>query len=1220
MAREVFNYQSASDYYRDAGEEAQLKAMKDCGLIDDDTDPEDIIYYSRTPKFDPYERNQHSDYGFTYDDPDDGRITFPNGETFDILDVAGDDSFWDQYEQIIQERNIERISENIENTERSIDMDDNMKKLMQASANMFNQKSAELSASSPNIGPAVDRSSVSGRRTIIANIEAEIKAKNPALAYNTIDKAKANGKPRPAGVDIVRVQAENIFNEGFNSLAEYEMAKGGPGSVISIADNGRAIPVGQNSAIVPGVGGTGTAIIPNAQVVDGNITAARKPVDLSSDIQPTQSTITPGLKPLTPGINAGLGTGVPANIKERLAPSLDINTYKQNIKNQQVNTNSTPAWVTESNNNAAANISAEAANIQNTPPVMQPQIPIQQMPTQEQPAVQQPGKVEITEENIPFIDPNIREQWDRESIKDVDSQIDLLKKNGYITEVQNKKVFKGIDVNKLVEARKELDTPRLATARMSYRKLERDLAICVLDSGIPEDKIDILMELFNAIGVGESFALAVEQVAYERSNSNIPMRGRLEAKYNPLDIYGQVTKHSERTEPVLTQEANRIMDVYKNDAFAFASIKKSQVLDVLEFINKNGLFVNFTVDEARSAYSELASSCLYDRFDKRSYENWKTIIYYVVGILGCQDTLLREYYISTFGDTPENDTKLGGNNMNNNTLRPSFGMGTIASIPGMINQPTQVTAQPNGTTVQNTPVAPGQAGTIQQPVQNVATQVQPGAGMVQAPTNPMMGSTVAQPTQVQPQPVVMPTQTVVTPQVNTTPVAPAPVQPTGPINMPAMAIAQTQAQPYGGAQPTVPAQTPTMVGQQPTMVNQNAGAIQMQPNVAQPTQVQPQPMVIAPTQPVVQSQYTQPVVAQPTAQYVQPAPSNQNQMMNQNINGGMNMNMMNGYNQYNQFGYNQYGMPINQQVMPMAPTQPTAMNPMMGNAYTQQNQIVKPMAPTVPTMPGQMPMTQQNPMMNGYNQFNQFGYNLYGMPQTTPMPTVPAVMNPTPMATTPVVPAMNPTVPAQMPVMPNQFNARTPMANTTPMATQQMMYQNPMARTNPMMGTAMSNPMGMPTNPMMNGMNMMGQQYTNPMNPMMTQQYGMAQQNPMMNGYNQYNQFGYNQYGMPINQQVMPMAPTQPTAMNPMMSKPAVPGQMVNNFGYNQYGMPINQQNPMMGAAYTQPQMYNGGMNMMNSMYQPNPNNMMGQNTFGYNQYGMPGYGYNGYGMNGMGF
>ena len=247
----------------------------------------------------------------------------------------------------------------------------------------------------------------------------------------------------------------------------------------------------------------------------------------------------------------------------------------------------------------------------------------------------------------------------------------------------------------------------------------------------------------------------------------------------------------------------------------------------------------------------------------------------------------------------------------------------------------------------------------------------------------------------------------------------------------------------------------------------------------------------------------------------------------------MNNNIQNGFNGYN--NYNNYEIPMNPAQM------------------YQQNQIVRPMAPTVPTMPAQMPMAQQNPMMNGYNQFNQFGYNIYGMPQTTPMPTVPAVMNPTPIATTPVVPAMNPTVPGQMPVMPNQFNARTPMANTTPMATQQMMYQNPMAR----------------TNPMMQGYNMMGQQYTNPMNPIMAQQYGMAQQNPMMQGYNQYNQFGYNQYGMPI---------------NPMMNKPTVPGQMVNNFGYNQYGMPIN---PMMNKPTVPAQM---------SMV----------NNYGYNQYGMP--------------
>lgn len=215
----------------------------------------------------------------------------------------------------------------------------------------------------------------------------------------------------------------------------------------------------------------------------------------------------------------------------------------------------------------------------------------------------------------------------------------------------------------------------------------------------------------------------------------------------------------------------------------------------------------------------------------------------------------------------------------------------------------------------------------------------------------------------------------------------------------------------------------------------------------------------------------------------------------------MNNNIQNGFNGYN--NYNNYEIPMNPAQM------------------YQPNQIVRPMAPTVPTMPGQMPMTQQNPMMNAYNQFNQFGYNLYGMPQTTPMPTVPAVMNPT--------------VPGQMPVMPNQFNARTPMANTTPMVNQQMMYQNPMARTNPMMGTAMSNPMGIPNNQMMNGMNMMGQQYTN---PMMAPQYGIAQPNMnMMNGYaNGYNQ--YNNFGMPPVATQSTMSVMNPTAAS-MVNQPA---------------------------------------------------------------------------------
>ena len=1175
MAREVFNYQSASDYYRDAGEEAQLKAMKDCGLIDDETDPDDIIYYARTPKFDPYERNQHSDYGFTYDDPDDDCITFPNGETFNILDVAGDESFWDEYENIIQERNIEKISENIENTERSNNMDEGMKKLMETSANMFSQKTAELSSTNPATVQSVDRSSVSGRRTIIANIEAEIKAKNPALAYNTIDKANANGKPRVAGIDLVKLQAENIFNEGYDSLLEYEKAKGGPGSLINIADNGRAIPVGQNAAIVPGVSGTGTAIIPNAQVVNGNITAAKPtPGDFKSpEIQ--AQTLPNQKQTAIPGVNAGLGVGVPVNVKNLMLSTGTVSN---------VNTNSTPAWVEKSTTTAAANISAEATN-QTVQQPIPPQPTITQPPIQEQVTpVQQPGSVNVTTENIPFMKQEVKDQWDRQSIKDIDNQIDLLQKNGYIAEVQNKKVFKGIDVNKLVEARKELDTPRLATARMSYRKLERDLAICVLDSGIPEDKIDILMELFNAIGVGESFALAVEQIAYERSNSNLPMRGRLEAKYNPLDIYGQVTKHSEKTEPILTQEANRIMDVYKNDEFAFASIKKSQVLDVLEFINKNGLFVNFTVDEAKVAYSELASSCLYNKFDKRSYENWKTIIYYVVGILGCQDTLLREYYVSTFGDTPENDTKLGGINMNNNTLRPAFGMGSIASVPGMITQPTIQTTQPNGTTVQTTQVAPGQAGTVQQPIQQVPSQqVQPGAGMVQAPTNPMMGTTgVVQ--QTTPQPI-------------------APIQPTaGPVNMPAMGMVQ-QAQTYGGAQPTMPTQAqgiisnPTMNTTAGTVAMSNmAGTNQMQSTYQTQQQVMQQPaqnqqMVMAPTQPITQAQYTQPVVAQPNIQYtqqmqMQPAAQVGNQMMNQqiNTNGGMNMNMMGQQNMMN--GYNQmqgYGMNMGQMPNMMGNQMMNGMN-MMGQQYT--NPMIgrspMPVAPTQinPMMNQQNMMNSYNPMMSQQNMYNQSVNPMMSQQYGNQM--------------------MN----SSMMPMPNQFNARTPMANTTPM---NPMMQNQMGyngmymnQTNPMMNPMMNrqNPMGMTTNPMM------GNQMMNGYNGM--NMYGQG--NPMANQMNMYQNQMMNRTTMPI------------AAINPMMNQQ----NMMNS--YNPMMMNQTQHmNPMMNSSMmNQTPLYNNGMNMMNSMYQNSMMNQANMNMYqnpmmnGYNQ--MQGYGYNGYGMNGMGF
>ena len=250
----------------------------------------------------------------------------------------------------------------------------------------------------------------------------------------------------------------------------------------------------------------------------------------------------------------------------------------------------------------------------------------------------------------------------------------------------------------------------------------------------------------------------------------------------------------------------------------------------------------------------------------------------------------------------------------------------------------------------------------------------------------------------------------------------------------------------------------------------------------------------------------------------------------------------------------QNGIGINIGQMPLAPTMP--INPAIVNqpnmmqptpVYNQPGQILRPIAPTVPTMPEQVSLMQanqfgmpNNQMMNGYNQYNNFGmpgygYHGYGMQHTTPMPTMPV---------------MNSTMPGQMPaVMPNQFNARTPMANTTPMANPQMMYQNQMTRTNPMMSVA-----GM--NPQME----------------MNQQYGMAQPNMnMMNGYNQYNNYGMQ-------------------TPNPMMGRPTMPLQMpgVNNYAYNNYGMPMNQTNQMANLYGMMPQqttmmnqtpLYSGGMN-----------------------------------------
>lgn len=1190
MAREVFNYQSASDYYRDVGEEAQLKAMKDCGLIDDDVDPEDITYFAREPKFDPYARNMHADYGFTYNDPDDDIITFPNGESFNILDVAGDSNFWDEYEKIIEEKEQEEITTNITKERSAEHMDENMKKLMDSSVNMFNQKVSEINgAANAVISGGLDRNSTSGRRTIIANIENEIKASNPALAYNTIDKLAANGKPRQAGIDMVKMRAERIFNEGFNSLAEYEKAKGiGTGSLLEIADPGRAIPVGQNSAIVPGVNGGGMQIIPNAQVVDGNITAATPTINpnpvtpvaavqTASNIQEVQTpkplTIG-GTQPIQPQVatqtqqKGKLPAGVPPIAKTLMG---QVNTAELQKQADEYLAKQKAAQVQTTT--AADQISQ--ATIQMTQPPVQPVIMEQQPPIASTPVVEQPTYTETSDIK--------NSVWDRESIKDIDSQIDLLKKNGYIAEAQNKKSFRGVAMSKLVEARKELDTPRLATARMSYRKLERDLAICVLDSGIPEDKIDTLMELFNAIGVGESFALAVEQVAMERSETNMPMRGRLEAKHNPYDIFGHVSTLYERTEPVLSQEANRLMEVSKPEQFVFASIKKSQVLDLLDYINKNGVFVYFNNDETRVAYSELANSCLYNNFNTRSFENWKSIIYYMVSILEIKDTLLREYYISTFGDVPENDKNSGGRQImtQNNNLRPTFGANTV---PGMITQPTQAT-QPATTTVQ-----PTQTQQVpNQPVVAAPTIPQPGTGTQVTPQNPMMtGAAIQQPTQVQQ--VVSPQ--IVNPQVQvSTPLAPSNPQP---ITMQGVSTTQG-AQMYGGVQPTVPVGTPSMVQPaqntvvQPTQMVQpqvaqqyvQPGQVQMMPqapnNYQATVNYQPQQqMIAAPTQGVYVPQtynYTQPVVAQPQL-------ANTNILNNNNTLGGNQM-MYNGMNMMNQMGaQTQQGMMgynpmMNQQQMGMGMVQPSIPQaPMMPNMMNQMNMGMNPMMngasayPTVYNRQYPVMAPTQSLMMN-----NQFGVRTPMMNQMNPMaqtnPMMGGMMNQNPMMQNPMMNQMN--MMGNMNMMARQnpmMMPQTPMMHTNPMMMNQMgmnMMNNQMPGMNPMMNHTMPTM----TNPMMNtAMNMnMG------MNPMMNTQMGMMNQNPMMN-----NQMYANQF---LNGLTRP---------NPMMNG--------NMMGYNAMNQPMGMPNPMMNQ-----------MGMMNTQMNP----MMG----GYPNNQMM---YNGYGMNGMGF
>lgn len=1127
-----YDYKSAADYYRDAGEEAQLKAMKDCGLIDDDDDGEDVLYYSNANKFDPYEKTLHIDYGFTYDDPDDERIRFPDGEEFDILDVVDDQSFWDKYDKIFEEREQEKTIEAINERRKNMPtLDEQQKALMESAKALLNSKMAELSGGNPAVNNA------SGKRTIIANIVNEIKAENPALAYNTIDKMAQPGKRRIPAIDLVKRRAEEIYNAGFTSLADYQKANGinMTGTSVDIATPNAPINTAVGT-IIPGGQGGMKVVTPNMKP---NTTENVTPKPVSVNVNTTQ-----------PAQTQGLGTGLNPALRNKMVGSIDLKTFASTLAaqnkapavEQPVQTPVTPTATPAPNVVTNASVNINTATSHTVPEVTQPIT---------QPILNQDAAAIEAKENIDLDNhiESIKNIFNREAIKTPENHMEMLQKHGYVKEEQNKKVFKEISVGNIINNRKELDTPRLAAARMSYRKLEKDLAICVLDSGIPADKIDILMELFNAIGVGESFALAVEQVANERSNSNQPLIGELKSLYNPHDLSYRVHNLTEVTEPVLSTEANRIMSVGSPETFAFASVKKSQVLDLLDFINKNGIFTSFTDDEARTAYSDLATSCLYNKFDVRSYENWKSIIYYIVSVLGIKDTLIREYYISAFGDVPENDKNNLGGIMNNQTFRPVFN-GASTATPGMITTPT---TQPNQqTTTQDINLATTLAG---------LQSMQPAPSTVTTQANPMTGAQVVQPVQnvgVMPgqqiagatpimQPNTMAQTQVAQPnmmqQAGTTQVTPNTPRPisTMPMNIQTGTL-------YGGQTPTVPAGVGSLMNNvqtQPNMYAQPNNMVQPQnTQYVQPNTVQ-QPMIASPNGYVQPNQYTQPIITAPAV--------GANTMMNINANN----NMMGGMNQMN-------GMMMN-----------NGMNMMNTQMNMGMNNMARPMAPTMPITPvngmgmnqmvGMNPMMNMNPMM-GYNPMMQNQMNM---------------MNPmNPMMNRQMVPQMNM---VQNPMMMNMNNGMN------------MMGYNPMMRT-PMMNTQvnpmMSNPMMM-QNPMMNmNMNPMMQNQQMMYNPMMPRPLGTTPMNPMMN-----TAAGYNQNTIYNRMNPMMMQPNM--GYNPMMNTQVNP--MMNN-GMNMMGQMTGATNPMMNPNPMMNNQMNMGMapNMMQNQQMMNP--MMGY-----------GYGYNGY-------
>ena len=950
----------------------------------------------------------------------------------------------------------------------------------------------------------------SGRRTKIAMIEEELRSRTPAL-MSTLDAKLKSKTILPAR--YIHDQAIKIFDSGYNSVAEYENIHGiGSATLFQYQDND---PI----SLTP------TLTLNNQQ---GNYQF----IQGGNNMQPNP--INHVAKPAAPAAPVtGMPTGNSGTFKNNNVQSTTemMNKIKSAQKQLDVNTPKTLPTIPESlMSNPTENVVVpkiqETTTQQNIPQPNTSQT--QPTPTSQPPVIpvetkQDPTPKPISDAEIEAVQQNTMKTMSvHERARKLEEELteeirheEEQRRRGIIPEnlynVQPTHIYnRGGDSlqeryrnNQIIEdglaKLNSLDNPRLAAARIAFTDFEEILAYAVISGIFPETKFDSLMKFLNLIGVGDQFAdsvelLTKEQIPPEYQYTTMRMVNLKNNIKNPDNISEHDAEFSRRSKIVNDKKP------------IFGSITRTHIIDLLDYINRNGIFVHFNNQKEQYSYAELAKYAQDYEYSDRVAHSWRSLITYICEDLGMDDQLLIEAYSLTYGKEPKKKERQQEDliMMNNKEIiNKTMSAVMPANMTGRVTIPTQ----------NNTP--PQMVTTPQ--VQNVTPQVQTQNTVSVQNTQPQVQNIQPQVQNVQPQ-----VQNV-TPQVQTQNTVP--VQNTQPQ---VQQFVQPQVQQF--VQPQTQINNQANVNQggnmytQPVMNQYQQAGVVAQPGMQTQTMGYIQPQTQQFTQPVM-NQYQTPQVQQfvqpQVQQFVQPQVQQFVQpVMNQPQTYMQNQNMMNNpyapKPQVQQFVQPMMNNPYAPRPQVQQFVQPMMNQNMMNNPYMpNQNMMMN----NNPYMPNQM-MNQNMMSTNPYMQNQMVNQNPYMM--NNPMMNNP-MMNNNPYAPKPQVqqfvqPMMN------NPYMPNQ----NMMMNNNPYMQNPMMNQNMMMNNNPYM---MNNPY-MPNQNMMNS------------NPMMTQNPYMMS-NPMMA---QNTMMGQNPYMMNNN----PYMPNQMMNQNMMMNNNPY---MMNNPMMNTYGM-----------------------------------------------------------------